>query len=144
MTSVDVERADACWTSLAEAGRLSGHVVCRCPACGERALIAYRPPSQPWPECRACRYSDARMNGAQAPRVAPLEDVTAWAGSKRPGEPRSRRELARAGYRRRGNRAPNRQGVDTSAACDPGGVHERSRESAAADHDDKLDDDKPP
>jgi len=78
---------DRFWTERAEAGRLSGHVVCRCPACGCLQMAAYRPQSTPWPRCRVCL----------APGVLqPVSDPSTVL-HKRPGMPRTVKRLLAAG-----------------------------------------------
>jgi hypothetical protein len=97
---------DAYWARCAELGALSGHVVCRCPECLMRCLVSYRPPSQPWPRCRVClmptveipvRWGEPRrLTRAPAPRVVPV-DHPSLVVHKRPGQPRTARQLARDG-----------------------------------------------
>lgn len=112
----DAESDDELWLKLAEAGRLSGHVVCRCPACGERQLRSYRPKSTPWPTCLLCR----------GPRVEPTEDMSTWTGSKRPGLPRTKRELLAAGYVPR-RKESNAKTTKRSKSSNADGVRGRAR-----------------
>lgn len=93
---------DETWRKLAAAGRLSGHVICRCPACGNRQMVAYRPASQPWPVCRICVPEHLTMSTQRGfPRLEPLEVDDLMYVSKRPGLPRTPRELLALGYVRR-------------------------------------------
>src|SRR5262252_2524364 len=75
------------WPDLIEMGKRSGHVCCRCGACGALQMIAYRPASQPWPKCRVCR---------EAPTLEPLTDPSEIL-HKRPGRPRTKTQLLRDG-----------------------------------------------
>ena len=100
------DEADAYWLEAERIGRRTGHVVCRCPRCGERCLVSYRPKSQPWPRCRVClmpsieipvRWGQPRrIEREPAPRVEPIGDLTLIA-CKRPGQPRTIRQLTRDG-----------------------------------------------
>jgi hypothetical protein len=100
------DREDAYWAEAARLGSLTGHVVCRCPDCGQRCLVSYSPPSVPWPRCRVClppmveiptRWGEPRrVERAKACRVVPVGDPSLTA-NKRPGQPRSARALRAAG-----------------------------------------------
>lgn len=85
-TMTDIE---AYWAEAERCGDLTGHVVCRCPRCLERCLVAYRPKSQPWPPCRVCLPQPS-------PRVQPVGDPSQVA-NKRPGQPRTLTALRAAG-----------------------------------------------
>ena len=71
---------DAVFDELAEIGRLSGHVVCRCPHCGRRQMVAYRSASQPWPRCRLC--------SGPTPEPWPLKRPAGWVAPPRQMPPR--------------------------------------------------------
>ena len=109
---------DAQWTALAMAGRLSGHVVCRCPDCGLLQMCSYRPKSQPWPCCinHPGTLSARTLRGF--PRVVPVTDP-ALTVNKRPGEPRTDKQLLAAGLIRRPNHRSD-MNDPTTAAGPPG------------------------
>jgi len=113
---------DPQWTALAELGRLTGHVVCRCsdPACGLLQMARYRPASQPWPVCvnHPGSLSANRLTGF--PRVAPVMDPQLTL-NKRPGEPRTDKQLLAAGLIRRPAAANHRSTMThaTPTAADP-------------------------
>ena len=69
---------DAYWEKMDRTGRLTGHLVARCPACGERQMIAYRSQSAAMPNCRVCRAEDRRL-------VCESDRSLVW--HKNPGEP---------------------------------------------------------
>src|SRR5215472_15888663 len=91
--------SDFDWAALIEIGKRSGHVLCRCPRCGERQMCAYRPASKPWPVCKVCAPGSLTLRGGtgyavNAPRVVPESDPPVVI-HKRPGEPRTPTQLAR-------------------------------------------------
>jgi hypothetical protein len=97
---------DDYWAEAERIGRITGHVVCRCPRCDQRCIVSYRPRSQPWPRCRSClmptveipvRWGQPRrVSREPAPRIEPVSDP-ALVVHKRPGEPRTARQLLRDG-----------------------------------------------
>jgi len=80
------------WEAEAERiGRTTGHVLAECQACRNRCLVSIYDgsslrgtPRHPWPRCRQCF--------TPAARVAPVGDL-ALVKHRRPGQPRSRRQL---------------------------------------------------
>jgi DNA-directed RNA polymerase subunit RPC12/RpoP len=85
---------DEAWARLEEIGRLTGHVVVRCPGCSSRAMVSIVNTSGTsrwvksgggWPKCKQCRA---------APRVEPIGDVDLVARIK-PGHMATKRELNR-------------------------------------------------
>jgi hypothetical protein len=86
------------WARAETIGRLTGHVVVRCPSCQNRAMASIVNTSGTsrwvksgggWPKCKQCRA---------APRTEPVGDVTLVARIK-PGHMATAREVTR--YRRR-------------------------------------------
>jgi hypothetical protein len=69
-------------------------------------MAAYRPASEEWPRCRVCLMPFEEFYNRQtnrldrrrqpAPRVEPISDSTLIV-HKRPGQPRTKRQLARDG-----------------------------------------------
>jgi hypothetical protein len=147
--AVDADGDDDLWTELERLGRLSGHVVCRCPGCGQRQMIAYRPPSQPWPRCRVCRPVTLPVPShgppgtipatqwSKVPRLVPVSDLSLVV-NKNPGWPRTNRQLLAAGLIRQ-ERIPDE--ATAPAVFDPGGLlHDPGRPGAARPGSPELDD----
>lgn len=65
------------WDRLERLGRLTGHLVAKCPACGERQMIGYISASATRPKCKVC---------VDPPRVIVLSDPKLVI-HKNPGEP---------------------------------------------------------
>jgi hypothetical protein len=89
---------DAYWAERERAGYDSGHVVARCPACHQRQMVAYSPPSVPWPRCKVCTGDGWDRQSARwlVPRVVPISDLS-QIRHKRPGWPRNDRLLRQDG-----------------------------------------------
>jgi hypothetical protein len=82
------DELDPQWIALMEAGKLSGHVVCRCPECGLLQMASYRPQSQPWPVCINHPGTLSSTSLRAFPRVVPVSDP-AEVVNKTPGDPRT-------------------------------------------------------
>lgn len=100
---------EATWAELEAIGMNTGHVPCRCPSCGGRAMISivnssgtsrWTKSAGGWPKCKQCR---------QAPRVEPLGDVSMVA-RVRPGRPMTEREWRRISKVRDAKRAAPEDG----------------------------------
>jgi hypothetical protein len=91
---------DDLWMILEWLGRSTGHMVARCPGCGARQMIAYRPPSQPNPRCRICLGTGWERRSASwgSPRLVVISDRS-LVTNKRPGEARNATELRRVGLK---------------------------------------------
>lgn len=93
-------QADSTWTELEWLGRRTGHVPCRCPDCGGRAMVSVLNASGTsrwtksgggWPRCKlCCPATDLKHK----PRVSPIGDVTLVA-RVRPGYAPTTREAKR-------------------------------------------------
>jgi hypothetical protein len=78
------------YSEMERIGRATGHVLAECTSCAGRCLVSIYDGSSlrgskahPWPVCRLC------FAGA---RVAPIGDL-GLVKHRRPGQPRSRRQL---------------------------------------------------
>jgi hypothetical protein len=84
---------DAFWARAERSGYRSGHVVCRCPACGMRQLVSYRGGKSFKPRCRVCT---PYVPVSEKPLLEVVSDLSRIA-HKRPGWPRSKRQLLEDG-----------------------------------------------
>ena len=103
---------EATWIELERIGRDTGHVLVRCPGCGNRAMVSilngsgtsrWAASGGGWPRCKQC------CPGADAPRVEPVGDV-ALVGRVRPGHCMTERELKRVTKARDARRAAPENG----------------------------------
>ena len=87
------------WSTAARWGRAHGYVLAVCPGCGQRQLAAVVDTLKAdgslkaggaWPRCKLCAPMD------RGPRVQPLDDPSR-VRRLRPGEPRTKRQLAEDG-----------------------------------------------
>jgi len=93
---------DELWADLEEKGRLDGHMVAQCPACGQRQMVRWWTPSQQPPRCKVCtpgsltagkRVWDPELNELVKLEAPILERTSPPPLRKHPGKPRSQREL---------------------------------------------------
>ena len=81
------------YLTLEEIGKRSGHLIAECPRCHELTMVPYSSPKQLLenaPKCIVCLPSPA-------PRVVVLGDPNLVI-HKKPGQPRTRRQLERDGF----------------------------------------------
>jgi ribosomal protein S27E len=79
------------WAAAERAGYRSGHLVCRCPKCGLRQMVAYRPKL-----VARCRVCTPYVKQSEKPILEVISDP-ARLRHKRPGHPRPKGRLTEDG-----------------------------------------------